>query len=164
MTFWLLPLTVPLFIQGYAVAGLTFCFGLWGRASFRNGILVCEWRPWFARRWPFVTTIAYAMGTREGGPSDSTWEHEIVHVRQSEDLSLLSLIIGGVVAIWEPWVGLGIYLSGGPLWQLPNFLTALPRYWRLGRSMGLRPWEIMYYGSEHERSAYAQTSTGTWPP
>ena len=163
MTYWLIPFTLPLVLQGWIVAALAFCFGIWGRARFAQGILVCEWRPWFAARWPFVTTIAYAMGARAGGPLYATWSHEIVHVRQSEDLVLTALIIGGIVAIWQPWLGLGIYLSGGPLWQLPGFLSALPRYRRLGKSLGLKGWETMYYGSEHERSAYAQTQVGRWP-
>ena len=164
MTLWLLPFTIPLFIQGYIVAGLAYCCGLWGRAEFRNGILVCEWRPWFARRWPFVTTIAYAMGAREGGPSDQTWRHEVVHVRQAEDLVVLSAVVGAIVAIWNPWLGLGLWLSGGPLWQLPNFLTALPRYRSAGRALNMQAWEIMYYGSSHELHAYAETNSSNWPP
>ncbi|GAG04121.1 unnamed protein product, partial [marine sediment metagenome] len=77
---------------------------------------------------------------------------------------ITAAIIGGIVALLgNPWLGLGIYLSGGPLWQLPGFLTALPRYRRLGKSLGLKGWETMYYGSEHERSAYAQTQVGRWP-
>jgi len=119
-----------------------------------HGVLTAEWREWAAKYWGYSTTlgrgIIYQPGARDDiyGPSNSTEEHEDIHIYQNEDMMVLSLIIGLVVgSVTSNWVLAGaIYWSGG-LWQLPNFLTAVLRHGP----------KYYYWGSEHERSAYAQT-------
>jgi hypothetical protein len=79
------------------------------------------------------------------GVSRLTLEHELVHVRQVEDLLLLSAILSIVVVLVEgnPWWTL--LWPSGVVWLLPNFLGA-----------ALRKGHI-YRDAEHERGAYAQT-------
>lgn len=74
----------------------------------------------------------------------------MVHVRQVEDMMVLSLLVATAVLAWtgDPWLPLIIWASGG-LWQVTNFLTATMRH-------GTK--DMAYYRlSEHEKSAYAQT-------
>lgn len=117
-----------------------------------TGVLTAELRPWTTKLWRYSTTlgrgIIYQPGRRapKGQPWTSIQAHEHVHVRQIEDLMLLSFIVGLVVAVstghWG--IGLALWWSGG-MWQLPDFITAMLR----GGNA--------YRDSEHERSAYAQT-------
>jgi hypothetical protein len=78
------------------------------------------------------------------------WKHERVHIRQYEDLCLLGALIS-IVLVVPPsyglsWIeGLILWGSSGALWLLPNFLTGWIRF------------GDAYRGSEHEKSAYAQT-------
>jgi hypothetical protein len=128
----------------------------------RTGVLTAQWRPWAAARWRYSTTlgrgIIYWPGARAeiGEKVTRIQEHEHVHVRQVEDLMLLSFLVGLVVGLvtgnW--WLGFALWASGG-VWQLPNFVTASLRH-------GVKN---AYRVSEHERSAYAQTDargTGSW--
>lgn len=129
------------------------------------GILTLEIRPWLARWWRYSTTIGRCIWwqperiDRKADLDERLERHERVHVRQNEDLMVLSFIVGLAVAIGHWWFGrwstgawwwFGLWVSGG-LWQVPNFLTAILRY----------GWRGVYRDSEHERSAYAQTDL--WP-
>jgi hypothetical protein len=96
-----------------------------------------------------------------------TEEHERVHVRQSEDLTFLALILGLVVWAFSGmfWLGLGLWLSG-PVWQLPFFVTALIRHYYpkpAGVGWGTHIFlNVMYRSSSHERDAYSQTDGWPW--
>jgi hypothetical protein len=128
-------------------------------------VLTATWKPWAQRRWKYSTTlgtgIVYQPEARAGKGDDWTpiQEHEHVHVRQVEDMMLLSLLVGISVLLavglgtgswaFAAVLGAALWWSGG-LWQAPNFLTA-----------GLRNgWDLpgVYRGSEHELSAYSQTN------
>lgn len=120
-----------------------------------HGVLTATWRPWAASLWRFSTTIGRGIVFQAACRRKFTFEnmgrielHERVHVRQVEDLMLLSLIVGVVVfASTGNWLlGLALWWSGGA-WQLPNFLTAAMRH-GIGQA---------YRRSEHELSAYSQT-------
>jgi hypothetical protein len=130
-----------------------------------TGVLTAVWRPWAAKVWKYSTTlgtgIIYQPEVRayQGKPWTPTQEHEHVHVRQVQDQMLLALVVGTAVLLtvgfttgrWDVGAITGAILwwSGG-LWQVTNFITA-----------GLRHgWNLrgVYRGSEHELSAYAQTS------
>ena len=118
-------------------------------------VLTATWRPWVLKIWKYSTTlgrgIIYQPGRRAepSAPWTQIQDHEHVHVRQIEDLMMLSFIIGLVVALCTGhWLlGLGLWWSGG-LWQLPDFVTAALRRGNPYRS------------SEHECSAYAQADRG----
>ena len=125
----------------------------WDSLRFQGrAVLTAQWREWVADRFDFSTTfgrgVVYHPRHTDGDKHiDMTYErHEHVHVRQVEDLMLLSLILGAVMAlltgVW--WHGLAVWWSGGA-WQIPNFWGA----WLRGGHA--------YRDSEHERSAYAQT-------
>ena len=115
-------------------------------------VLTAEWKPWAAKRWQYTTTlgrgIVYQPGWRHDGPVERWSEiqhHEHVHVRQVEDLMLLSFIVGLCVgAATSNWLLGAILWASGGAWQLPNFLGAVMRGGRV------------YRDSEHERAAYAQ--------
>lgn len=123
------------------------------------GTLTAVWRPWWAKIWKYSTTfgraIIYHPRVADGTPGiidHRVEKHEMIHVRQVEDMMLLSFIVGLVVGLvtgnWP--LGVALWASGG-IWQAPNFLTAM-----------LRGGHV-YRDSEHERSAYAQCDE-TWSP
>jgi hypothetical protein len=125
------------------------------KPRFAGGVLTAQWRPWATKRWRWSTTIGYAIIYQPdvrtaSGPPSVVEEHERVHVRQVEDLMLLSLVVGLVVfAVTGNWLlGLLLWLSGGA-WQLPAFLTSAVRH---GFNIN-----GLYRSNEHERSARAQT-------
>ena len=148
-----LPYTL---LVGYGWVLLMVCIGAAKAPKFDvgYGILTAEWRSWAAKTWKFSTTlgrgIIYSPGARDDmfGPSNRTECHEIVHVRQVEDLMCLSLLVGIIVwVITSNWLlGLLIWFSGG-LWMGLGYVTAALRY-------GIKN---MYRDSEYELSAYAQT-------
>jgi hypothetical protein len=71
-------------------------------------------------------------------------------------MAVLSTIIAGAIYAFVPWqVSLVVWATGGPLWILPSYLTAL-RFRKAGKKLGWKLWETMYRMSEPERSAYAQ--------
>lgn len=117
-----------------------------------GGVLTAELRPWAAKIWRYSTTlgrgIIYQPDCRapRGVPTTRIQRHERVHVRQTEDLMMLSFVVGLVVALctgaW--WLWPVLWWSGG-MWQLPNFITAMLR----GGNA--------YRDSEHERAAYGET-------
>ncbi len=128
------------------------------------GVLTLELREWFATGedgkgpWKYSTTLGRTIwwqpGKRDPGEEldERIERHERIHVRQVEDLMVLSFIVGLIcgIATGDWLLAFLTWMSGG-LWQLPNFLTAMLRY-------GFRS---VYRDSEHERSAYAQTDK--WP-
>lgn len=75
-------------------------------------------------------------------------EHEHVHVRQVEDECLKASILGLVVAVWAPWLGAGIWASGG-LWIFIHYAASFLRLGRMDR-------QRVYVGTETEISAYLQ--------
>lgn len=149
-----------------------------------DGTLTGVWAEWITRSrgtkpplWRWSTTLGHgimfqpglrpARGYRvEGGvaaPADgvgstSVWDHEFVHVRQTEDLMAMMLFVGLVVLVvvgvatgeWTVGAILGgaLWTGGGAL-QAVWMLTSALRY---GFSL-----EGAYRQSEHERSARAQT-------
>tara|TARA_R100000656_G_scaffold104176_1_gene76182 strand:+ start:222580 stop:223212 length:633 start_codon:yes stop_codon:yes gene_type:complete len=186
VTAWIrFAFTAPWALVGWLWV-VVMCFVVWA-ADFKKlrfegaGILTAEWRPWAARFWPFSTTIGRGIiffpGARDASDEmDERLErHERIHIWQVEDLMLLSFIIGLVVSFCTGDFLLGFFLwwSGG-LWQLPNFATALLRFGHTLRWPTEGKWHeklagflkdlflgVAYRDSEHERSAYAQTSL--WP-
>ena len=157
MTYWLLPFTFQLVLQSVVVALLSL--PLWNKPFFREGILVVQWREWWDKRWRYTTNLGFVVG---GSPDDihnpATWFHEVgVHVKQYEDLAVRATILAAAIFYWVPWqVALVVWATGGPLWLLPNYLTAL-RFRKAGKKLGWGIGNTMYMMSEHERSAYAQT-------
>jgi hypothetical protein len=153
VTYWLIVTSLPSIIQGHIFALLTLMFGLSHGPYYRDGILVLTWRTWFAERYRYSLTIGHCvhMHPRAG---ELTWAHEMIHVRQAENLNVLGAVVGGLSCIVSWRLGLIIWATSGPLWLVPNYLTGWLRY---GNA---------YYGASHERSAYAQldhpTPTGTW--
>lgn len=77
-------------------------------------------------------------------------EHEHVHVRQVEDECLKASVLGALVAIWVPWLGAGIWASGG-LWIFVHFAASALRLQTVD-------WQLVYTGSEAEKSAYCQAA------
>lgn len=144
---WLILPGLPTLIQtGIVTLFIAPIFCRFKGARTTGGILWLQWRPWFEKRWHYTTTLGLVAGTRDPWDISNTLvNHEKVHVRQYEDLNLLGMVIGGLVCIVDWRWGVAIWASSGMLWLVPNFLTGWIRY------------GDAYYGSEHERSAYAQT-------
>lgn len=144
MTWWILPFTLPSLVLGYFLGLLSLALGISKSPRFERGVYQTTWRPKFAARWRYSTTLGFWMGIHPNH-GRRVVEHEFVHIRQYEDLNVLGAVIGGIVAIFNWKLGLILWCSSGPLWLLGNFLTGWLR------------WGDAYYGAEHERSAYAQT-------
>ena len=158
---WTLTVTWPLmlFLCIFAARGLKME---------PYGILTAVWRPWATKIWRYSTTfgrgIIYQPGIRgKLYPGHPTENHEHTHIRQWEDVMAASFIIGLAVffavgvstSTWGPaaLIGLGVWWSGG-MWMGGSFLAGLLRYgWT---SSGLL--FSLYYESEIERAARAQTS------
>ena len=164
MTPWLLiPFTLPMVVQSAVLALLTI--PLWEQPFFRNGKLIVIWREWWDEKWRYTTCIGYVMGVSRFQVGDAATDfHEEVHTHQAEDLAVVATLVAlGVLLAsvndgWSTWpIALTIYATGGPLWQVFNFITAL-RFRKAGKGLGWKTWNTMYMFSEHERSAYAQTA------
>jgi len=177
--------TAPWSVLGY-LASLACCYVFWiaDRKTLRwedAGILTAEWRPWFAKVFPFSTTLGrskiFQPGARDPGDSlDERLErHERIHVWQVEDLMFRGFLLGILAGVWTGrWdFALFLWISSGA-WQLTNFVTALLRFghnaeypqegkWYKKPFLFLRhlTMDIAYRDSDHERSAYAQTYQ--WP-
>lgn len=147
-----LPWTVTVG-YGWAVLMCLLWAAEWESLKFQGtAVLTTQWRRWAAKRWGYSTTVGRAViyhpdhGDDDVDIDTRVERHEHVHVRQVEDMMLLSLLVGIVVAaltdVWWHW--LVVWWSGGA-WQLPGFVTSALRGWH------------PYRDSEHERSAYAQT-------
>lgn len=144
MTWPLILFTLPTLVLGWLLGILGLTFGLTKDPRIVKGVFVSTWRPWVAQRWRYSTTIAACMWMHpEHGPY--TEYHEFIHVKQYEDLNLLGAVIGGLCCIISWKLGLIIWASSGAPWLLMNFLSG----W-------IRDGDP-YMGSEHEKSAYAQT-------
>lgn len=101
----------------------------------------------------YTTTIGHGI-VFSPFAGEVTYYHELVHIRQYEDLCLLGGLIGLILwlATDVTWIeGLAIWASSGAAWLLPNFLTAGIRYLRRGTSF----MDAVYRGSTHEQAAYA---------
>lgn len=108
-------------------------------------VLTARWRHWAATRWRYSTTVGFGIVLRPMA-GESVLRHERVHVRQFRDAALLALVVA-LVAWLGGADGLAVALLAllSPLYLLPHYLGAV---------LGGVP---VYRGSEHERSAYAQT-------
>ena len=144
---WLILPSLPTLVQsGILLIFVAPIFCRYKAARAEGGILWLQWRPWFAKRWKYTTTLGFIAGTHDPWSLSNTLiKHERIHTFQYQDANLLGLFIGGIACIGDWRWGLGIWASSGMLWLVPNFLTGWIRY------------GDPYYGSEHERSAYAQT-------
>ncbi len=148
---------------GYGWLLLLCVIGLaeWKAIRFQGAaVLTTKWKPRWAAKFGFTTTVGRAV------IYDPSWydatiavdnrveKHEFVHIAQIEDLMVLSFVVGLVAAVvtgsWQ--LGALLWWSGGA-WQLPNFVTAFIRY----------GWKGAYRDTEHERSAYAQTTEWSRP-
>jgi hypothetical protein len=108
-------------------------------------VLTARWRPWVTARWRYSTTIGFGV-ILQPGASELVARHERVHVRQFRDAALLALVAAAVA--WAGGAGAPTVIAlalCSPLYLLPHYLGAV---------LGGSP---IYRGSEHERSAYAQT-------
>jgi hypothetical protein len=173
---WILfAFTLPWSLVAWGLGALTMLLGLTRPQSLKwvgAGILTLEWRPWFAKRFKYSTTIGriilFQPGARRGPAEldDQLERHERVHVRQVEDLMVLSALVGA--SVWlctgDALLGLALWASGG-LWQAPGWFTAVMRYGfgspRADGKLIKRIFDVAYRDSEHERSAYAQSDA--WP-
>lgn len=154
MKSWILFIfTLPWALSTWLLGLLSILTGFATKPRFVGaGILTLEWRAWWIKHWKYSTTIGRCIWFRPDRRDPAAFlderieRHEMTHVRQIEDLMLLSLIWGiiGVFYTHSWWAGLLIWWSGG-MWQLPDFITAWLRYGNF------------YRDTEHERSAYAQT-------
>ena len=112
-------------------------------------VLTVVWRPWFAERWKYSTTLGFFMGMHPKTLTQATGrtkKHERVHIRQLIDRGILADILAALAVFVNVDLAFALWLTA-PVWQLPNFLGAL-----------LRGGHI-YRDAEHERSAYAGTNT-----
>jgi hypothetical protein len=133
-------------------------------------VLTNEFRQWVVKKrgkgwswWRWTSTIGRGCLGQPGAFDDPRIvRHEAVHIRQGVDASFKALAIGAFVwwltghwdIAWALW-------GSAWAWQLTNFLTALFRHHRERPPFvgWFKHWfiRIMYYESEHERSAYGQT-------
>lgn len=139
-------LTTPMFF-GWLFPLLTFV--LYMSHELRvidNKVLSATWRPWAAKIWKYSTTLGRGM-VLQPDAGDRILDHEMVHVRQFEDATLLALIVSLLVTLvtWNLWWLL--LWASGPLWLSTAYLGAVMRGGRI------------YRDAEIERSAYAQTDT-----
>jgi hypothetical protein len=143
--------SLPAMLFGYSYVilfTLLFAAHRW-RFDLSTLTLTAWWRPWASRWWRYSTVLSYGV-IYQPYPSELVEQHEMVHVRQAQDLMCLSLLVGSIAGLvarldLNPgWVFLGVWASG-VAWKLPNFLGAI-----------LRGGHV-YRDAEHERSAYAQT-------
>ena len=147
----LIPTSLPGYIEGLLFILLAHVFFLAEGIQWDKEHLYFKstWRPWVEKHWHYSTTLGHGT-IYQSKAGDRIHQHEPIHIRQIDDMLILSFIIGILcgAAAGSFWWFLGIWCSG-IAWQLPNFLTA----WLRGGDP--------YRDSEHERSAYAQTDRNT---
>lgn len=164
---WVLfTLSLPAVVLGYAwMALLLLSFVAdWSTVRWQGaGVLTARTRGWAARFWGFSTTlgraILYHPTAYDNTPEiDSRVErHEFVHLRQWEDACVWAFVGGlcsaGLAAWWgsltvaQFFAVWGIIWLLSPLTKVTNFVTAVLRH----------GWKGIYWDTEHERSAFAQT-------
>lgn len=107
-------------------------------------LFTAEWKIWWAKKWRYSTAAGRGIIMHPLHLAN-VFEHEKVHVRQSEDLCAHGLILGALLAwFWgQWWLGLLVWFLS-PAAHLLNYGMA----WLRG--------EDPYMGAEHEKSAYAQ--------
>lgn len=149
-------LALPSVLVGYLFVLLLCLFWIaeWKTLRFQEGgVLVARTREWAAKYWRFSTTIGNGIlyhpnhYTGEFRPLVRIERHEMVHVRQFQDDCVRFLVASVALVFVTTNLWFFLVWPFGMLAMLPNFLTALLRYGKYG----------LYYDSEHERSAYAQT-------
>lgn len=138
---------LPATIEGYFIVLVTLIFGFSHKPHKRShGVLVTVWRPWFAKRWKYSNNFGRGIVMHpEHVNNKRVWEHELVHLRQTEDQGAIAWCL---VAILWPWVGFWpafVVFATSTFWSLTGNLTA---WIRTGDG---------YWEAEHERSAYFQT-------
>jgi len=150
------PLAVFSYILGYlwVVAALVFFFAHRPRWDTDTGRLRAQWRPWFAKRFKFSTTVAAIIYHPSHLEHPEIFErlrqHELVHIRQFDDES---------IALWAALGLYGLHLLIQSWWYTaPALFFGMVVSNYVGRSLGAwcRGGHI-YRDAEHERSAYAQT-------
>ena len=144
MTWPLIIFTLPTLIFGHVIGLLALMLGMAKKPHYTHGVLTLTWRDWVSERWHYSTTLGSCM-LMSPYAGEKTLYHELIHVRQYEDLNLLAAIIGGLCCIFSWKFGLILWATSGALWLVPNFISGWIRH------------GDPYMGSEHERSAYAQT-------
>lgn len=141
----LAALTLPTYLVGYLVALLSWAALIAKNPSVENGVLFMTWRDWVAKRWRYSSTIAQVIFIHPHAKnSPRTRMHELVHVRQFEDMSLTVLVIG-LLSIWIP---MGVLWLLSPVFLGVSYLASALRH-------GL---DRAYCDAEIERSAYSQTT------
>jgi hypothetical protein len=145
MTYWLIPFTIPSIILGHAYCALLLTLGMAKRPRYCQGILMVNWRDWVMKRWKYHGPVIGFCIPINGTMSNQSWWHELIHIRQYEDLNVLGAIIGGLLCTASWKIGLVVWATSGAAWLLPNYFTGWVRF------------KEAYLGADHERSAYAQT-------
>ena len=153
MKFIVQLVAIPNYLFGYLYATLALLLFFAHKPSIEHGVPVVQWRAWFAKRWKYSTTIGRGVGMHPehaGHPEISgyVWDHEMVHIRQTEDLCAHGLAAGIVAAVLgAPLAGLIIWLWSPTVPMLLNLFLSMMRH-------GVKK---AYRESEHERAAYAHT-------
>jgi len=139
-------LSLPLFGIGLVYVGLACLLGFAHGFRLEGDVFTATWRDWVAKRWHYTTTAGRGV---IGHPEhrkhrERIWFHEMVHVRQQEDLCALGLLIAIPVAwLGQPYIAVLLWVAA-PAGHLLGYLTA----WLRGGDP--------YYDAEHERAAYSQ--------
>jgi hypothetical protein len=147
----------------YLIATPTFLYGVlfvygatllgFARLPIRtdDGVFMAVWCDWWALRWHYSTTVGRGIILHPNHRyNPDVFCHEMVHVRQGEDLCAHALVLGASLA-WS-WAEL---VLGFLIWFLAP--TAHLLNYGMAWLRGLDP----YMGAEHEKSAYAQTDKET---
>ena len=142
--FTLAVLTLPTYLIGYLSALLAWALFIAHRPKAVDGVIFMTQRSWVAKFWRFSTTIGklVLVNPRHLG-SRRIREHELVHTRQFEDMSIAILI----VTIAANWVPLWCLWLIGPVFLGSSYVASMLR----------NGWSSAYREAETERSAYSQT-------
>ncbi len=156
MFFFTIPYSITV---GWAWPYLMIALFLAEKPGLENGLVVtAQWRPWFAKRFPFSMAIGRgvvyhpAPGIRGGMLTPTqTQFHEHVHIRQIEDMMLVGFLVAAAVLTVTALAGHAEYRLAALLW----FTSA---EWRLLSYVAsfLRG-ERLYEDAEPEKSARAQS-------
>ena len=140
-------------VLGFAYVLLACALLVAHRPKLRSFRPSMQWRPWFAKKWKYSTTIGSGRGFHpEHLDSARIASHEMVHVRNFEDDSIFFVMLAGMeLLMWQ-----------APLWF--RFVLTVPLVWVMLYAKAwigavLRGGHV-YRDAEYERSAYAQTDVG----